>query len=68
MDNFIAINGELVLAGYLCVNGHNALQKFSAAMELPPAVTPKGSEKLGVSIPYNWIWNFVFRHTYANCG
>ena len=34
------MNIQSVLAGRLCGNGHNALQKFSAAMDLPSPVAP----------------------------
>ena len=44
---FYAINRQSVLAGRLCGNGHNALQKFSAAMDLPPPVTPKSFNMTG---------------------
>ena len=49
---FYTINRQSVLAGRLCGNGHNALQKFSAAMDLPPPVTPKSFKKHEVSFPY----------------
>ena len=35
----------------MCGNGHNALQKFSAAMDLPPPVTPKSFKKHEVPMP-----------------
>ena len=52
---FYAIHRQSVLAGRLCENGHNALHKFSAAMDLPPPVTPKSFKKHEVSIPYIFL-------------
>ena len=52
---FYTINRQSVLAGRLCGNGHNALQKFSAAMDLPPPVTPKSFRKHDVSFPYIFL-------------
>ena len=46
-----AIKRQSVLAGCLCVNGHNALQKFIAAMDLLP-LTPQNFKNHEVSIPY----------------
>ena len=52
---FYAINIQSVLAGRLCGNGHNALQKFSAAMDLPSPVAPKNFKKHEVSIPHIFL-------------
>ena len=52
---FYAINIQSVLAGRLCGNGHNALHKFSAAMDLPSPVAPKSFKKHEVSIPHIFL-------------
>ena len=43
---FYAINRQSVQAGRLCGNGRNALQKFGAAMDLPPPLPPKVSRSM----------------------